>query len=166
MNTDWSNKHGAIWWTTKEKGVENFWHIRKAIMLIVFNSGWPKGLWVMYAFIISMGDAWDPRWLIHRSSIPFLVTIARSVRSSQYVCKGSCMLREYCSELTCDNCENAKHLPLGSNWKLFEYFCFPDITCLHGSNNNKTASATLVIIYWTCIMHQAFLTNTVLWYLF
>ena len=48
----------------------------------------------MYVFIISYGlDASeDPRWLI-LASIPLICTTARSVRSSQYVCKGQSTLR-------------------------------------------------------------------------
>ena len=45
------------------------------------------------------------------------------------------------------------------------YFCFLIINCHHGSNkSNKAASAMLVIIYWTRIMYQACLTNTILWF--
>lgn len=82
-----------------EAGVENFWHIRKAIMLLLCSiASWPKKDygWCMFSLSpIGLMPLGTGRWLI-LASIPFICTIARSVRSSQYVFKGQCT-EEYCS---------------------------------------------------------------------
>ena len=172
MNTDWSNKHGAIWWTTRGSSGEFLTHQESHYAPVMFNS--PVGLkgygWCMFS--LSPMGLMPPRtpdglfWLQFPSFAPQQGLLDQANMFAKVSLLWGILFCELCNILPPENPQSI------TTWAVTEssserYFGFLIINCHHGSNNsNKTASATLVIIYWTRIMYQACLTNAILWYLF